>query len=128
MNRTAFWVCLLALLAFLTGGVIHALLVSWGQPAHSLEGPFADYERRFAAAFDPEGDQLRLLRKIFLAYQSDVDRVKNRYADVMEPELRAAGVRAEERLLRILTPEQRSRYERLVREGEGLSPAAREGR
>ena len=101
--------------SFVAGLAVGTLFATRARPAEN-EGPFPDYERRFVEAFDPTPQQVSALRFLLQRWRDREEEIRNRFSARVEPELRALGAAVEESFREdILTPAQRSLYERLAR-------------
>jgi hypothetical protein len=124
VNGVRLWIAILALISA-SAGFAGGLLVygALDQP-QAPEGPFADYEQLMVDEFNLSPERARLFRTVLASYKQERDAVRDRYEaesmSAMAPEL--ARVDATYRDLirnRVLQPEARPRYDRLV-----LGPAA----
>ncbi|MCI0587398.1 MAG: hypothetical protein L0323_11215 [Planctomycetes bacterium] len=107
--------------AFVAGLAAGAFLAGFPSPPEE-EGPFPDYERRFARAFDPTPEQLLHLRYLLRKAREREEEIRSRFvaSPIVEKDLRTLGAELEASVREdILTPRQRQSYEALLAAGEG---------
>lgn len=114
MHSERFWVVVLGGVCFLSG-LAGGVLVAPRLDPSSESGPFAAYETRFAEEFGLDQEQRQDLRHVLARYLSDVEELKARQMDGLEPELVKLGLVCRDRIRKYVVPaERRSDFDRLA--------------
>jgi hypothetical protein len=121
------WVLLLALTSaaagFAAGLFVHGRLSR--RPV--AEGPFGGYERLFVERFELSPERARLFQAVLASYNHEIEGLKDRQVadsmSAMEPELVRLGAKYRDLIRnRVLPPEKRAEFDRLVAGGAPLAP------
>ena len=112
MSSVRLWILILALTSFLAGtagGVLGARRLT---PPAPERGPFADYAELLVEAHDLPRDRARNLRVILALYHDDLEELKSRQVESLEPEIVRAGLTCRRRISEfVLTEAQRTRFD-----------------
>ena len=103
------WLCAGMLFAFLSGGTTSWLLNRVLEPVQALpDSPESsdEYVRRFVAEFGLDDEQAKSLGRVVNEWKDERVRLVDRF----KPEFTRLNERYEERIIDLLTPEQRSLY------------------
>lgn len=127
MKPLHYWVIALAVLTFVAGVLVGGLFSSVFQRESGLDAAYAEYEKRFIENFQPDNEQLSLVRRLFRRHRAEEEKIKNRYVEELEPQLRKLAEKNENDLLIILTPEQRAKYDKLLESNTVALPEPKKG-
>jgi hypothetical protein len=122
MTSIRAWIAMLSATSFLAG-LAAGIWVAPGSGAHE-SGSFAAYAARLERAFDLDAERARWLRTALSEYEAEIEDLRSRGEELLEPELVQAGKRCHDRIRKYVIPgERRDEFDRLSG-GQSLSTAA----
>ena len=120
MNRLQTWMLTIAFACFGAGiatGTAVPRVIATGQ-AHHQDNPDEPYVQDLAKRLNLDQDQLRLLRKVHLAFRKDTYdmaiRLQSKWPAEMRSQLQTFNRKKALRVRALLTPEQRERYDQII--------------
>lgn len=109
MTSIKLWILLLTGTAFLAGSAGGVLAGQRIAPEAPEARPYAAYEALLVERFGITDDRARALRAILELYHRDLEELKSRHMNELEPDLLRAGTTCRDRIQRyVLTESQRS--------------------
>ncbi len=112
MSSARLWILILALTSFLAGAAGGVLGARRFAPPAPDPGPFADYWELMVETYDLPPDRARNLRAILSLYHDDLEELKSRQVESLEPELVRIGLTCRRRISdRVLTEAQRDQFD-----------------
>ena len=122
MTSIRAWIAVLSMTSFLAG-LAAGIWIAPGRGADE-SGLFAAYAARLESTFDLDAEHARWLRTALSEYEAEIEDLRSRGAELIEPELVQAGKRCHDRIRKYVIPgDRRDEFDRLSG-GQPLHTAA----
>ena len=113
MHSERLWIAVLAATFFLAGGA-GGILFALRLDATESSGPFAAYHARLVRAYDLDEVGAKHLERVLAEYDREIEALRSRHIQSLEPELVQAGRTCRRRIRYIIPPDRLPEFDRLT--------------